>query len=143
MLYSQKTKDIISKQKPISIKIVKQVKDNLSKKGVVLEQSEEIDKILILHGKEAVVYAPGNTILMHTKVSASGFYEELIHYGQFKRGGFDISSPKDILELEIETQEKLIKFRKAYKIPDEEIQILTENLDWYKMKLEEFEKGGH
>ena len=142
VLSSEKAKKIINKQQPISRDIVNRVKNKLAERGVVLEQSEEIDKNLVKRSREAVVYEPGDIILMHTRVSASGFYEELIHYGQLKRRGFNTSSPVDVIKMEIEAQEKLIKYRRAYKITDEEIEILTKNLNWYLTKLSELEKGG-
>jgi len=142
MLNSEKAIEIINTQVPMDTAVIKRVKNNLAKKGVLLEQSEEIDKNLIKRSREAVVYAPGNIILMHTKVSASGFYEELIHYGQIKSGKFDIYSPIDVVKMEIEAQKKLIKYKKAYKITDYEIEVLKNNLKWYVNKLKELENGG-
>ena len=84
MFYSEKSRGIIEKQTPIDEMIVKRVKESLAKKGIILEQSEEWDKYLITTGREAVTYTDG-TMVMHTRVSASGFFEELIHYGQIKK----------------------------------------------------------
>jgi hypothetical protein len=78
MLHSEKAKLIINKQAPIDLAIIKRVKEAFAKKGGILEQSVHIDNYLISQGKEAATYSDGS-IIMHTKVSASGFYEELIH----------------------------------------------------------------
>jgi len=142
ILYSRKSEDIINKQKPIDNQILQRVKNNLNKKGVDLLQSEEVDRYLVFRGIEATVFDPGDIIFMHSKVSASGFFEELIHYGQVKRGGFNKDSPEDIFIKEIEAQKRLIKYRNAYQITDEEIEVLTGNLNYYKIKLEILRKGG-
>jgi len=142
MLNSKKTDEIIDNQIPISREIIKRVKNNLAEKGVTLAQSEELDIFLIQRGAEAATLAPGDVIIMHTKVSASGFYEELIHYGQLKRGGFDIYSDVENLKKEIEAQEKMIKYQKAYRITDYEIEILKNNLKDYRKKLDKIMNGG-
>ena len=83
MFDSEKAAEILDKQEPISQDIISRVKNNLAEKGVILDQSAEIDNYLLFTGKEAATYSDG-TMIMHTNVSASGFYEELIHYGQLK-----------------------------------------------------------
>lgn len=141
MLYSEKSREIIEKQKPIDKVIVERVKKALSKKDVVLEQSAEWDKYLISTGKEAIIFTDG-TIVMHTNVSASGFFEELIHYGQVKSGRAVFGDEENILLMEIETQERLIAHQKAYNITQFEVEVLTETLEWYRMQLEDYRKGG-
>ena len=69
-------------------------------------------------------------------VSASGFYEELIHYGQLKSGRAVEGNAENQLLMEIEAQERLIKYQKAYKITDYEVEILKDNLNDYNIKLE-------
>ena len=142
MLNSEKAQAVILKQIPLDKTVVERVKQALERKGVTLSQSEDIDKNLISRGREATVYDPGDLILMHTRVSVSGFFEELIHYGQILNGHYNRNSPTDIIKMEIEAQEKLIKHRDAYRIPDEEIALLTENLAHYKMTLVRLEDGG-
>jgi len=142
VLNSEKAEAIIVKQTPMDRATVERVKKALAKKGVVLAQSEEIDRNLISRGIEAAVLDPGGIILMHTKVSASGFFEELIHYGQIQSRRFDMELSTEIIRMEIEAQERLIKHQKIYHITDDEITVLTENLEHYKMELEEKEIGG-
>jgi len=135
MLNSEKSKEIICVQPPIEPYIIKRTKEALAKKGVVLEQSPELDEYLISQGKEAITFSDGKTIIIHTNASASGFYEELIHYGQIKSGRAVEGDKKNALLMEIEAQERLIKYQKAYKITDYEIEILTNNLNQYKNDL--------
>ena len=78
------------------------------KKGVILDQSIELDEYLIKNSKEALTFSDG-TIIMHSNVSASGFFEELIHYGQIKNGRSILNDKKNNLILEIEAKERLIK----------------------------------
>ena len=135
MLNSEKAKEIMGTQQPMDTVVVERVKKVLAEKGVVLEQSAELDKWLISKGAEAITFSNGD-IIMHTNVSASGFYEELIHYGQLKNGRAILENEKNNLLLEIEAKERLLKYQKAYKITDYEIEVLTNVLNNYKMRLE-------
>ena len=141
MFTSEKAAEIMNNQQPIDIIIVERVKENLAKKGVVLAQSSDLDRMLISRGQEAVTYSDG-TMVMHTKVSASGFYEELLHYGQIKNGRAIYGNRQNELILEIEAKEKLIKNQKAYKITDYEVEILKNVLNEYKTEWGTLQKGG-
>jgi len=134
MLISEKAQEAIEKQEQISPVIIERVKKSLAEKGIALDQSEETDKWLISKGAEAVTFSDG-TIVLHTKASASGLFEELIHYGQVKSGRAILGDDKNNLIMEIEAKERLIKYRNAYKITDYEIEILTEVLNDYKTLL--------
>ena len=138
---TEKSEEIIRNQKPMDTKTISRVKNALSKKGIVLEQSADFDKYLIRSGKEAVIFSDG-MIVMHTKVSASGFYEELIHYGQIKNGRAIYGDEKNMLLMEIEAKERLIRYQKAYKITDYEVDVLQNTLNSYKIQLEELSRGG-
>ena len=81
-------------------------------------------------------------MVMHTRVSASGFFEELIHYGQVKGGRAIFGNEENMLSMEIEAQERLLENRRAYKITPFEVETLTNNLNWYKIQLENLRKGG-
>jgi len=138
---SEKARKIIEAQTPMDTETIDRVKEALSRKGTTLAQSDEIDEYLIRNGKEASTFTDG-TIIMHTRVSASGFYEELIHYGQLKNAKVIHGSEQSRLLMEIEAQERLIKHQKAYKITDYEIELLRENLKIYQIELKELLKGG-
>jgi len=141
LLHSEKSREIIEKQVPIDKAIVERVKKALARKGVVLEQSSEWDRHLIMTGREAITYSDG-TIVMHNRVSASGFFEELIHYGQVRSGRAVYGDEENMLLMEIEAQKRLLAFRGAYKITPFEVEILTNNLNWYTIQLENLRKGG-
>ena len=141
MLSSKKAAEIINTQKPIDKEVFERVKESLAKKGIAIHQSEESDKWLISKGAEAVTFSDG-TIVMHTNVSASGFFEELIHYGQIKNGRSIAGDIENNILLEIEAKERLIKNRKAYGITDYEIEVLTDGLNYYKIELEKIRKAG-
>jgi len=142
MLNSEKAREIINKQQPVSQDIINRVKNNLAQKGVILSQSAELDEYLISQGKEAITFSDGQTIIMHTKASASGFYEEMIHLGQIKKGRAVENDKKNNILLEIEAKERLIKYQKAYKITDYEISNINEALNHYKVLLNNLRNGG-
>ena len=137
---SKKANEIMINQKPMNKIVVNRVKKALLKKGVSIEQSCELDKWLISKGVEAITFSEG-TMLMHTNVSASGFFEELIHYGQIKSGKLISADLKNVLIMELRAKEKLIKNKKAYHITDYEIEILTESSNHYKIQLENLKRG--
>jgi hypothetical protein len=91
-------------------------------------------------GAEGMIF-PDGIIILHSKASASGFYEELIHYGQIKSGRAIEGNRENNLLMEIEAKERLLRHRKAYQITDYEVELLTESLDWYKIQLENLMKG--
>jgi len=141
LLHSEKSREIIEKQEPINKSIVIRVKKALARKGVILEQSIEWDEYLVSTGREAITYTDG-TMIMHTKVSASGFFEELIHYGQVKNKRAVFGNTENMLLMEIEAQERLLAHQNAYKITLFEVDLLTSNLNWYKIQLEKLREGG-
>jgi len=142
MLFSEKAREIIDTQKPVDKSIFCRVKKALAAKDVIIQQSEELDAWLISKGVEAITFSDGSTMIMHTKVSASGFFEEIIHYGQIKGGRAAWGDRENILLMEIEAKEKLIKYYKAYQITDYEVEVLTNVLNYHKVELEELRGGG-
>ena len=80
-LSSEKSAEIIAKQKPMDVEVIERVKANLEKKDISLVQSEEIDRYLLSRGSEGVTFFGEPVICLHTNASASGFFEELIHLG--------------------------------------------------------------
>ena len=140
IFHSEKAKKIILLQKQMDINVVMRVKASLSKMGDILEQSAEWDEYLVSQGMEATTFTDG-TMIMHTKVSASGFFEELIHYGQIKSGRIIYGDEENMLMLEIEAKERLINHKKAYGITDFEVEVLTNVLNEYRRILEKLRKG--
>ena len=117
------------------------VKTALEKKGISLHQSDEADKWLISKGAEAVTFSDC-TMVMHTNVSASGFFEELIHYGQIRSGRTVVGDIENNILMEIEAKERLLKYRISYGITDFETEVLTAGLEYYKIELEKMRKVG-
>lgn len=139
LFFSEKTKEILSKQKPVNKEVLNRVKESFKKIGYSIEQNEEIDAYLERTGREATILSSGD-IMMHSKVSASGLFEELIHWGQIRKYGTNISKIQNCL-CEIEAKEKLLQNAKAYGITEYEIEVTKESLLFYKKQLEIL-KGG-
>ena len=141
MFNSEKADKIINSQQPINIAIINRVKKNLSKKGISIDQSVEWDEYLIFTGKEAVVLSE-TLIVLHTHVSASGLFEELIHLGQMKSGRVIENNNENNILMEIEAKRRLIKYQKVYKITDYEIENIIESLHEYITMLNNLKKRG-
>ena len=136
-LNSEKTEEILKMQEPMDLERLRRIKEGLARQDIVVEQSDEWDRYLVSKGAEALTFSD-RSIVMHTKVSASGCFEELIHYGQIKSGrAIDVNaeSNNNVL-MEIEAKERLIKYKDSYGITDYEVDILTDSLNWYKILLD-------
>ncbi|MCQ2595970.1 MAG: hypothetical protein MJ196_11980 [Treponemataceae bacterium] len=139
LFFSEKAKEILSKQKPVNKEVLNRIKEAFKKIGYSIEQNEEIDAYLERTGREATILSSGD-IMMHSNVSAYGLFEELIHWGQIRKYGTNISRIQNCL-CEIEAKEKLLKNAKAYGITEYEIEVTKESLLFYKKQLEIL-KGG-
>jgi len=74
-------------------------------------------------------------IIFHSKVSASGMFEEVIHTSQIRLYGYEYCK-KNYELLEIEAKTKLLKNKKIYKITDFEENIIKESIKDYEKLLE-------
>ena len=140
---SEKAAEIIAQQKPMDPQVIARVRANLEKKGIYIVQDEDGDAYVISQGSEAVVMYEGGsetTIVMHTNISASGFFEELIHIGQLQSGRAIIYDKENEIEMEIEAKERLIKNQCAYEITDFEVAELTKSLNSYRIRLDEMRR---
>ena len=99
--------------------------------STVLFQSEKSEEII----SRQKPMDTGTIDRLHTRVSASGFFEELIHYGQVMSGRAISGDEENTLLMEIEAQERLIKHQSAYGILDYEIDVLKSNLSHYRNQL--------
>ncbi|MDR3305983.1 MAG: hypothetical protein LBS85_08200 [Clostridiales Family XIII bacterium] len=139
------SRDILLKQKPMNVEIITRVKKNLRRKGVVLEQSQELDIWLESIGCEGITM-PGDpevdalpTIVMHTGISASGFFEELIHLGQIQNYGIKGTTAMSNVErlgYEIQAKEKVLAHINAYGVTRYEKKILIRLLNRDRINLE-------
>lgn len=75
-------------------------------------------------------------ILYHSKLSASGMFEEIIHSAQVRKYG-EKKAREMYHQLEVEAKEKLLKNAKAYGITEYEKEVIQQMLDYHKSKLEE------
>lgn len=99
------------------------IKAGCEKIGINILQNEEAICYLDHSCAEALTFNE-DTILFRKNPTASAVFEELIHATQYKKKKIDGSSRSRILA-EIEAKKKLIKYKKAYGITDEE-DLLTQ-----------------
>ena len=116
-------------------KIVKRFKQN----GGVIQMNASTDIYLATKHAEAITYDEG-TILLRQRPGRAAVFEELIHATQFKNGKND-GSEISRLHCEIEAQQKLLKYQKAYKLTSAEVYQTELALKKYKKKLESLRGG--
>ena len=117
-------------------KIVKSFKA----KGGLIQFDDDTDAYLLSKKAEAITY-DAKTILLKQNPGRASVFEELIHATQYRTGKNDGSYRKR-LECEIDAQEKLLKYSKAYKLTDAEVQQTKSALATYKSELAEYTKTG-
>jgi hypothetical protein len=133
-------REILDNQPPVDPELLSTVKRRLALQGVNIDQSEDWNRYLERRGLEALVFSK-ELIVMHTKVSTSGMYEELIHLAQLRKAGDEVYDYTRNLAMEIAAKEKILRNKKAYKISDYEVDFLTESINDYKIRLWEAEKS--
>lgn len=117
-------------------KIIKRFK----KLGGTIQMSEETDKYLDSKFAEAITY-DAHTILLRQKPSRASVFEELIHSAQYGTGKND-GSYISRLKCEIEAQEKLLRYQKAYGLTKIEVEQTEKALNDYKNELKLYYKKG-
>ena len=117
-------------------KIIKRFK----KLGGTIQMSEETDKYLDSKFAEAITY-DAHTILLRQKPSRASVFEELIHSAQYGTGKND-GSYISRLKCEIEAQEKLLSYQKAYRLTKIEVEQTEKALNDYKNELKLYYKKG-
>lgn len=136
-LFSEKSEEILEKQKLVNAVLLEKVVKNLKKQNVTVWMDKEADRFLNSRGAEATTMYP-NVIVFHSKLSASGMYEELIHLAQIRKLG---RQPKTIetIKMEIEAKEKLLRNSKVYDITEYEQEITKKSIGYYTKLLKEAE----
>ncbi|TQK62501.1 uncharacterized protein DUF4280 [Brevibacillus sp. AG162] len=109
------------------------MKNAFEKQGGLLVPEYEAVPLLNWHGTEASTLND-KTIAFRPNPSASAVFEEFIHATQYRTGR---ATGSNILEMEIEAKEKLIKHRKAYGIPNVETRETIQHLRDYRKQLDE------
>jgi hypothetical protein len=114
------------------------IKTAFERTGGVIDQSAEGVRRLDYFGAEASTL--GNYITLRPDASRSAVFEELIHATQNRLGRNDWSPLSQALN-EIEAQEKLIRFRRQYRIPNDETRQTIQALRDYREQLKRIQGG--
>ena len=134
--------------KPINLKLLKKLQKQFKKLGGELKYDEESFEYILSREKvmeteiEAITLNE-ELILLNKNASTSAVYEELIHAEQFRSGQYDNwatlfgSKPAEFL-MEKEAAEELLKNASKWKLPDEEIELIKERLQYFINKLKEY-----
>lgn len=124
------------------------MKKKLERKGIAVIQDAESDAYLKYMGAEAMTLSDGSAVIFQSGrvPSASAAFEEIIHSTQIKLKGMvettgDERGNIEYLNREIEANEKLLKYKKAYRLTDKDIESVEENLEMYYKKLKEVKKN--
>ncbi len=108
--------------------------------GGLIQFGDETDAYLQSKNAEAITYN-ATTILIHQNPGRACVFEELIHTAQYRNGRNDGSYPSR-LRCEIEAQEKLLRYAKAYKLTEPEIYQTQKALEAYQKELDDYLKNG-
>ena len=128
------------KVEPMPKKQFQKVVKSFKAKGGLIQFDDATDAYLASKNAEAITY-DAKTILLKQNPGRASVFEELIHATQYRTGQNDGSYLKR-LECEIEAQEKLLKYSKAYKLTDKEVRQTKHALTAYKKELAEYLKNG-
>lgn len=85
-LFSEKSEEILDKQKLVDPSLLNSVTNRLKEQGITVWMDNEADRFLNNSGAEATAMYP-DIIAFHSKLSASGMYEEFIHLTQMRKLG--------------------------------------------------------
>jgi|GEM_PF-554246 len=116
---------------PMNSEKFNKIKNAFEKQGGLIVPPEEALPLLNYHGAEASTLN-ANTILFRENPTTSSVFEEFIHATQYRTGR---ATGNNIIEMEIEAKEKLIKFRKQYGIPNSETRDTIKQLKEYRQML--------
>lgn len=141
------TKGIFSKivGKPISSDLLKKLQIEFEKIGGELKFDEESFAYIASREKvmnvkiEAITYNE-ELILLNKNASTSAVYEELIHAEQFRKGKYNDWANRYGAEaaenlMEKEAAEELLRNASMWKIPNNEIELIKERLEFFKGEL--------
>ena len=121
------------KIEPMPKKQLNKIVKGFKKQGGVIVMNDEVTAHLKANSAEGVTW-DAKTILLTKNPGRGAVFEELIHATQFRQGKID-ATPRSRIICEIEAQEKLIKYSKAYKLTDYEVEQTKKALEEYKSAL--------
>lgn len=135
-MYRKKSSDSIE---PMPKKQLQKIVKAFKRNGGIMQMNDATDAYLRSKKAEAITY-DAKTILLKQRPGRAAVFEELIHATQYRQGKND-GSYKQRLLCEIEAQEKLIKYQKAYKLTPAEVKQTEQALKSYGKELEDLLKG--
>ena len=135
-MYRKKSSDSIE---PMPKKQLQKIVKAFKRNGGIMQMNDATDAYLRSKKAEAITY-DAKTILLKQRPGRAAVFEELIHATQYRQGKND-GSYKQRLLCEIEAQEKLIKYQKAYKLTPAEVKQTEQELKSYRKELEDLLKG--
>ena len=124
---------------PMPKKQLHKIEKGFKRQGGTIQRNSEVDSYLQGKNAEAITY-DAHTILLKSNPGRASVFEELIHATQYKNGENDGSHISRLM-CEISAQEKLLTYKKAYKLTEKEILQTKEALKYYKEELNK-RKGG-
>lgn len=126
---------------PMPKKQLHKIEKAFKAQGGLIQYGEETDAYLKSKNAEAITYND-KTILLKQNPGRASVFEELIHATQYRNGEND-GSYVSRLNCEIETQKKLLRNNKAYKLTEAEVEQTKIALQQYESELKVYnEKGG-
>lgn len=117
-------------------KQLRRIEKTFKKNGGIILRGNDVDKYLKQRQAEAITLN-ANTIILRQNPGRASVFEELIHTAQFKNGKND-GSYLSRLNCEIEAQEKLLRYAKAYNLTKNEIKQTRIALKNYKKELRNY-----
>lgn len=124
---------------PMPKKQLQRIVKAFKRRGGLVQMNDKTDAYLEEKKVEGITYNE-KTVLLKQHTGRAAVFEEFIHTKQYKDGKFD-GTYKSRIICEIEAQEKLLKWQKAYKLTAAEVELTKANLAWYQKELENLLKG--
>ncbi|MEE1085813.1 MAG: phage minor capsid protein [Schaedlerella sp.] len=134
-MYRKKAQDSIE---PMPKKQLQRIVKGFKRSGGIIQMNDATDAYLTTKKAEAITYND-KTILLKQKPGRAAVFEELIHATQFRKGEND-GSYESRLRCEISAQNKLLKYRKSYKLTKQEVKQTEKALKAYQKELDELLK---
>lgn len=100
------------------------IKQAFERQGGVIDQSLEAQRYLQSRNAEAATFN-AKTIVLKVQPSGAEVFEELIHTAQYRSGR---ATGDNIVEMETEASEKLIRHRRVYRINNDEARAIINRM---------------
>lgn len=135
---TRKIKDGTTVVNPMDASKYAKLKSNLQKKGVTVMQAKGDDLAYVQAIGAEATYGGGYIMHIGEIPSASGLYEEIIHWTQsVKYGELTSTDPVELCAREVAANRKLLKNGYAYGFDDVDFEDIQRNLATWESKFEE------